>query len=303
MQYFADFLKYLQHEKRYSEHTLRAYESDLAQFNEFLTQNYPTQQTDQTQTQIKLRHLRVWVADLSNQQLNTTSIRRKIAALKSYYKFLLKKQLSTTNPTTALYLPKNAERLPTFVEEPKIELLLDKVDFGNDFAGIRNRLIIELLYGLGIRSGELLKIQHQHLLNDKIKIAGKGSKERVLPILPYLQKLITQYIDLRNATFAVLTHNHLFVTDKGDPMYARMLHRIVTQHLAIVTTQKKRSPHVLRHTFATHLLDKGADLNAIKSLLGHSNLSATQIYTHNSIERLKDVYKQAHPKGDEEVEQ
>ncbi len=303
MQYFADFLKYLQHEKRYSEHTLRAYESDLAQFNEFLTQNYPTQQTDQTPTEIKLRHLRVWVADLSNQQLNTTSIRRKIAALKSYYKFLLKKQLSTTNPTTALYLPKNAERLPTFVEEPKIELLLDKVDFGNDFAGIRNRLIIELLYGLGIRSGELLKIQHQHLLNDKIKIAGKGSKERVLPILPYLQKLITQYIDLRNTTFAVLTHNHLFVTDKGDPMYARMLHRIVTQHLAIVTTQKKRSPHVLRHTFATHLLDKGADLNAIKSLLGHSNLSATQIYTHNSIERLKDVYKQAHPKGDEEVEQ
>lgn len=297
MQYLAPFLQYLAHEKRYSEHTLRAYEGDLTQFTDFLTQNYPDQQANETL--IKLRHLRAWIADLSNQQINATSIRRKIAALKSYYKFLLKKELAATNPTIGLYLPKIADHLPAFVEEPKMDLLLDKVDFGDDFVGKRNRLVIELLYGLGIRSGELLKIQHQHLQNNSLKIQGKGSKERLLPLLPYLQKLIVDYIEIKNIAFPASTHQFLLLTDKGEPIYARMIHRIVTQHLAIVTTQKKRSPHVLRHTFATHLLDNGADLNAIKSLLGHSNLSATQIYTHNSVERLKEVYKQAHPKGDE----
>lgn len=297
MQYLAPFLQYLTHEKRYSEHTLRAYEGDLMQFSNFLAQNYPEQQANETL--IKLRHLRVWIADLSNQQINATSIRRKIATLKSYYKFLLKKELAGNNPTIGIYLPKIADHLPAFVEEPKMNLLLNKVDFGDDFAGTRNRLVIELLYGLGIRNGELLKIQHQHLRNSSLIVQGKGSKERLLPLLPYLQKLITNYIELKNATFPASSHQFLLLTDKGKPIYARMVHRIVTQHLAIVTTQKKRSPHVLRHTFATHLLDNGADLNAIKSLLGHSSLAATQIYTHNSVERLKEVYKQAHPKGDE----
>lgn len=306
MEYINAFLQYLTTQKRYTDHTERAYRTDLAQLAAFVAQQYPDLPPP-TVVQLRLRHLRAWVAHLSSEcQHDATSIRRKIAAVKSFYKYLLKHQLTDHNPTTALLLPKLPQPLPTTISQPHMKTLLTLVatppqqPTPDDFAAVRNQLAIELLYGLGIRSGEALQLHDRHLHGNIATIMGKGSKQRNLPILPYLQQLIQQYQQVREATFGQLSHPYLLTTNSGEPLYARMLHRIVRQYLGAVTTQQKRSPHVLRHSFATHLLDQGADLNAIKSLLGHSNLSATQIYTHNSIERLKEVYQQAHPQGDTE---
>ena len=289
----ASFFIYLQHEKRYSEHTLTSYETDLRQLAVYLSSTYET--TDISLASYQM--LRSWLLSLAGNDLKPRSLARKIACLKSYYTFLHKKRIIQFNPTLRLKSPKLEKRLPTFVEEKNMDILLDEITFPEGFEGIRDKLILELLYGTGIRLSELIGIkepdynQYDHTL----KVLGKGNKERIVPINTTLSTLISNYIAQKNAEES--KNNYLIVTDKYDKLYPVFVQRIVKKYLSLVTTLEKKSPHVLRHTFATHLLDRGADLNSIKDMLGHSSLAATQVYTHNSLEKLKKVFEKAHPKA------
>ena len=290
----ASFLKYLQYERRYSDHTLVSYNNDLSQFQKFLLTEFPGTDT----TKVEHLHLRAWLIKLVEDKNSPTTVNRKISTLRAYYKFLLKRGVVSANPTAKVRELKKSERLPKFVRENDILALLDKVNFTNDFEGSRDRLILEMLYGTGIRLSELtgLKESDVNYLKREIKVLGKRNKERIIPILRELQLVIEEYINYKRKTVISGCAN-LIVTDSGKPAYPMLIYRTVKKYLSVFTTLDKRSPHVLRHTFATHLLDKGAELNAVKELLGHSSLAATQIYTHNSLEKLKDVYKQAHPKA------
>ncbi len=288
------FISYIRHEKRYSDHTIISYKTDLLQFADFLFQTYE----EKSLASVNHNMARSWVVALIEANINPKSVNRKIASLKAFYKFLLRGKKVDKNPTLKIKAPKVKKSLPVFVSESGITELLDQFEYPDGFTGIRDKLVIELLYGTGIRLSELLNLKEQQIdiLNGTIKVKGKGNKERIIPLNSSLIHLIKDYQSIKTNEF----NNNLawlIVSDKGSKSYPMLIYRIVKKYLNLVTTDEKKSPHVLRHTFATHLLNKGADLNAIKDLLGHSSLAATQVYTHNSMEKLKSIFEQAHPKA------
>lgn len=291
------FLQFIQFEKRYSQHTVSAYESDLNQFSLYLNAQF---QTDD----IALANhffIRSWIVSLMENGIGTRSINRKITVLKSYYKFLLREHVIEHSPMLKIQSPKNSKRLPVFVDKNKMTEVLKEENFGCDFDGLRNQLIVEMFYNTGMRLSELinLKVTDINHINSSLKVLGKRNKERIIPYALPLNNLIIQYLDERKKIVAGSseTVDQLFIKASGKPVYHKLVYRLVTEKLGNATTLKKKSPHVLRHTFATHLLENGADLNAVKELLGHSSLAATQVYTHNTIEKLKNTHKQAHPRG------
>jgi integrase/recombinase XerC len=289
------FLKYLEFEKRYSRHTVISYQTDLDQLSGYLDLNY-------TGTAIEtadFRILRSWLISLIESGIQPRSVNRKIATLRSYFKFLRKHGHITADPMLKVKVLKTKKSLPYFVNEPEIIKMLDGHNFGDDFPGLRDKLILELLYGTGIRLSELIGLETSDVnLNDgTIKVLGKRNKERIIPLNQELIKLIKSYRDLKKSEVTENEITCLIVNNDGGKCYPMMIYRTVKKYLDIFSVVEKKSPHVLRHTFATHLLDKGADLNAVKDLLGHSSLAATQVYTHNSLEKLKKVFDQAHPKA------
>lgn len=289
------FYQYLQFEKRYSPHTLTAYRKDLGQFSEFLQTTYQLEEP----RQIQHTHVRSWMVDLMGQGNAARSVNRKLSCLKSYFKFLRRHGEIEANPMAKVVAPKTGKRLPVFMSEKSMSLLFEQVDFGEGYKGLCHRLVLEMLYCTGMRRSELvsLKVQDVDVQSFQLKVKGKGDKERLIPIARHLVELVEQFVDARKAAFPLADDAHLFLTPKGQPFNSGHVYNIVKRHLSSVTTQEQRSPHVLRHSFATHLSNHGADLNAIKELLGHASLAATQVYTHNSIEKLKKAYAQAHPKA------
>lgn len=289
------FLQYIQYEKRCSPHTLTSYQTDLLQFTQFLDTVYECK-TPETAT---FPMIRSWIVSLVEGKRTPTSINRKIATLRTYYKFLLRRNIITSDPMLKVKALKVNKALPQFVDEQSLNHLLDTFEFSADFSGVRDRLVMELLYGSGIRLAEMISLQESdiNLYEQTIKVTGKRNKQRIIPISKRLIDLIGTYNLSKKNTFINNHSSDLIVTDQGEKIYPMMVYRIVRKYLDLATTVEKRSPHVLRHTFATHLLNKGADLNAIKDLLGHSSLAATQVYTHNSLEKLKTIFEQAHPKA------
>ena len=288
------FLKYIEFEKRYSKHTVISYKNDLEQFNIFLS-NLDQQLNLQSVT---YPHIRSWVITLVEDGISPSSVNRKMASLRSYYKFLMKSGALKKDPTVQLKALKTSKRLPQFAQESEMQRLFDLVDFGNDFTGKRDELMMELLYATGIRRSELiaLKVDSINLGKSQIKVLGKRNKERIIPLNSEVAELIQKYLKMRDEAFGN-TNNFLLLTDKGEQLYDGFVYRKVKRYLGATTSLEKKSPHILRHTFATHLLNNGADLNAVKELLGHSSLAATQVYTHNSLDKLKKVFEQAHPKA------
>ncbi len=288
------FINYLKFEKRYSEHTIIAYEREIDGLFQFLDVE------SMAFEEIDYRFLRYYFSNLKEQGKVATSVNRAISSLKSFYKFLMREGLVQQNPIALIKSLKTAKKLPVVVEKEKMIKLLDNMNSSSeDFEQIRDFIVLELLFGTGIRLAELLKIKEQDIdfYNKKILIFGKRSKERFVPIHQTLANELRKYLDLKKAKDFQNKSTELIVSKEGKEAYPKLIYRIVKKYLSTITSQKKRSPHVLRHSFATALLDNGADLNAIKELLGHAGLSATQVYTHNSAERLKSIYKQAHPKA------
>jgi len=290
------FIQYIQYEKRYSPHTVSAYQSDLDQFFKFLKD----QEQDITNpSEITYQHIRNWMVELMS-EMTARSVNRKIATLRKYFKFLLREGAIINNPASKIQSPKTLKHLPVVVEDAKLSAMLnDNEVFTDDFKGTRDKLVIETLFGTGIRLAELVTLKEQdvNLYEGTLKVLGKRNKERIVPVNHELKVLLEKYIELKKSEDFHNNSATLLVTDKGRDAYPKLIYLIVQKYLSYISTQNKKSPHVLRHTFATSLLDRGADLNAIKELLGHANLSATQVYTHNSVERLKSIYKQAHPKA------
>lgn len=292
MSFKESFLSYLQYEKRYSAHTVLSYDCDLTQFFEFYSGTDDVQVED-----ITFKDVRRWIVFLMNEGKTSRTVNRKLSSLKSFFKYLLRESVIDSNPMDKVVGPKQGKKLPGFVAEHAMQVLRE-VDFGEGFEGVRDQLVIEMFYQTGMRLSELMNLKESDFDRSAslVKVLGKRNRERIIPVSESLVKLLDQYLDLRYKTFGNLD-DFLFVTKKGVPVYEKLLYRIVTKHLSKITTMTKRSPHVLRHTFATHLLNNGAELNAVKELLGHSNLSATQIYTHTTFERLNNIYKQAHPRA------
>lgn len=295
MNFQESFITYLKYEKRSSSHTVVAYQNDLDQFVQFCTDT--AGEFDVKKVDNKL--IRQWVVSLMTDQISPRSISRKVSTLKSFFRHLMKMGEIEHNPVVNVVLPKIRKKLPNFVEEESLHHLLDDGFFSEDFQGVRNKLVIALLYGTGIRLTELLTLKEENidLAQYQIKVLGKRNKERIIPFPRSMRDLIEQNRLLKEDNFGTWK-GRAIVTDKGAPAYDKLIYRIVTSHLGMVTALEKRSPHVLRHTYATHLLNKGADLNAVKELLGHSNLSATEIYTHTTFEKLHNIYQQAHPRGE-----
>jgi integrase/recombinase XerC len=293
MRHFGAFLQYIQYIKQYSPHTVRSYKKDLEQFFAFCSNGI-----DDPETSIDHHQIRNWIIELMETGNSARSTNRKISALKTYFRYLMKEGIVTVNPVLKVISPKPEKKLPVFAKEEQMQVLLDETDFGDDYAGIRNRMIIETFYNTGIRISELIniKISDMDVPQKAFKVLGKRNKERILPVSGNFIELLEPYLKIRQDTF-VDDKEWLFLTGKGEKLYPRLVYRIVNHFLTLVTTADKKSPHVLRHTFATHMLNNGADLNAIKELLGHANLSATEVYTHNTFEKLKSVYKQAHPRA------
>ena len=282
------FLHYLKHEKRYSVHTLLSYSTDLEQFIKFLSSEFQIQSVNK----VNFQFVRSWIAKLLNENISARSVNRKITTLKTYFRFLIKEDIINQSPMQKIISPKTSKRLPVFVEQVKMEQLLNEIDFGEGFLAQRDRLILELFYFTGIRLSELINLKNKDInySDSTILVLGKRKKERLIPLTSDILSKIKKLNSSNKSKY-------LFITDKGKQISTKQVYRLVNKYLDMVTTLDKKSPHILRHTFATHLLNNGADINAIKELLGHANLSATQIYTHNTIEKLKTVYKQAHPRA------
>jgi integrase/recombinase XerC len=295
--FLVRFIQYIQFEKRYSPHTVSAYQSDLDQFIRFL--NTP-EETITHPSEITHHLIRNWMVSMMSEDITARSITRKIATLRKYFKFLLQEGIITHNPASKINTPKSPKNLPVVVEDAKLTQMLDDNEvFSPDFKGVRDKLVIETLFGTGMRLAELLGLKETdiNIYEGTLKVLGKRNKQRIIPINNELKLLIAEYLKLKKNQKFNNNSLTLLVTDKGADAYPKLIYLIVQKYLSYISTQNKKSPHVLRHTFATSLLNRGADLNAIKELLGHANLSATQIYTHNSVERLKSIYKQAHPKA------
>ena len=291
----TNFLNYIESEKRYSPHTLSAYRNDLDQFFSYIQIQYKLD----NEIDIKHTHIRSWIVNLIQEQITPRSINRKLSCLKTYFKFLKKRGHIKTNPLLKVLTPKVGKRLPVFIKKSSIEHLLNDIEFAGDYIGQRDKNILELFYSTGMRRSELinLKIENIDFHQRQLKVLGKGNKERLIPFGKFLSEALQDYMNVREASFPNHSNSYLFLTPKGAKLYPKLVYNVVHKYLSYVTTEDKKSPHILRHSFATHLSNNGADLNAIKELLGHSSLAATQVYTHNSIEQLKKVYQQAHPKA------
>lgn len=290
------FVNYLEHEKRASPHTVLAYKRDLGQFSDFLQLSFGLEQIEDADHS----EIRAWIIDLVEQKLSPVTINRKIATLRSFYKFLLQGGKINADPTFKLNALKTPKRLPEFIQEENINRILEDQQYSSDFEGQRDKMVLEFLYLTGVRLSELIQLKWGDIdfHNGSIKVLGKRKKERVIPIAPGLKRNLLVYQKVYEETFTNIDHHHHFiVSTHREPVYPMKIYRIVRKYLDLFAHTSKRSPHLLRHTFATHLLNKGADLNAVKDLLGHTSLAATQVYTHNTMEKLKAVFDLAHPKA------
>ena len=287
------FLAYLQFEKRYSVHTITAYSNDLIQFFDFIETQYEGTPT----TQITGTMVRSWLAGMKEEEMTGKTLNRKISSLKSFFKYQIQQGQLIKSPMETVISPKISKRLPAFVAENDMEQLLTNLAFAEGGKGFTEKLVIQLFYATGMRLSELINCKENQLDISKriIKVLGKGNKERMIPISPELAIELKKYINQKPSEAA--SNPHLFITEKGKALQPRAVYSFVKFYLSQVTTLQKKSPHILRHSFATHLMNNGADLNAVKELLGHASLAATQIYTHNTIEKLKEVFAKAHPKA------
>ncbi len=287
------FLDYLSFEKRYSKHTIISYQNDLEQFFGFLSSEFDAPLLNA----ITAGMVRSWLAALKGNKLEAKSINRKASSLKSFFKYQMKIGVLQATPMTTVSALKVRKRLPEFVQENHLDTLFNHVEFTDDWEGKTKRLVLQLFYATGMRLTELIELKTMFLdaSQCQIKVLGKGNKERIIPIAKVLMDALVAYESEKQIRLPEVTN--FFTNTKGKPLQARLVYQFVKDNLGLVTTIKKKSPHVLRHSFATHLMNNGADLNAVKELLGHSSLAATQVYTHNTIEKLKDVYKDAHPKA------
>jgi integrase/recombinase XerC len=295
----GQFRQYLEIERHYSPHTILAYTADLAAFQAFLTQHYELELFEAAGAEaVTHRMIRVWMGELLDAGLGNRSVGRKVASLSAYFRYLRKVGKITQNPVTKVKVPKIEKKLPAFLKHDSISQLFEGLAFDADFEGDRNRAILEVLYSCGLRRSELVGLQFYNIdfLNLTVKVMGKGRKERIVPLGSHAAKAMKAYMH-RCDTEGKDYRKDFFLKADGEPIYDRLVHRVVDHHLKQVSSLTKTSPHVLRHTFATHLLDRGADLNAIKEMLGHASLAATQVYVHNTISKLKDVYSKAHPKA------
>ena len=283
------FIQYISSERRFSEHTIQSYQTDLQQFLNYLDSEFDIQELDKVNFQI----IRTWIVSLLENGISPRSVKRKISTLKSYFRFLIRDSIIKENPMSRIIAPKSTTKLPVFMPQNEIENLLNKLQFEDNFLGKRNKLIIELFYVTGIRLSELINIQVKDIdfINESIKIFGKRNKERIIPLSKNMAHAIQEFISSHN-----LQH-FLFTNNDAKKLYTKLVYRVVNKYIGEISSISKKSPHILRHTFATHMLNNGADINAIKDLLGHANLSATQVYTHNTIEKIKSVYNQAHPRA------
>lgn len=289
---FTDHLKF---EKRYSAHTVRSYHDDLIQFSDYLVTSFGSMPVPDVSAAI----IRSWLASLKSGGMASRSINRKISTLKSFFKFLIRSGKLKKNPLASIVSPKVSKRLPAFVDEGDLDTLFRHVAFDEGWDGYTGRLAMQILYGLGIRLSELVNCRESQVDfgNSQIKILGKGNKERIIPVNAVLLGGIREYMQKKRTEFEEFDSTYLLVNGKGKKLYPKYVYRLTTKYLPKVTTVKKKSPHILRHSFATHLMNNGAELNAVKELLGHASLAATQLYTHNTIEKLKNVHKKAHPRS------
>ncbi len=292
--FIQEFQKYLESEKRFSAHTVVAYSTDLESFLDYVLRAFGHSDL----RKINHKTIRGWLVELLDvQKLSNNSVNRKLSTLKTYYRFLLLTKRVDINPTLKVVSPKLSKRLPEFVDQQSMNKLLLQDFFTADFDGVRDQLILEMFYQTGIRLSELIGIQLNDVdyQNNLVRVTGKRNKQRIIPLNEELQELIKKYIQFRNEIPSVV--DSLFITKKGKSVYPKLVYNVVNKYLSLISSNNKKSPHILRHTFATHMLNNGADLNSIKELLGHANLSATQVYTHNSFEKLKSIYNQAHPRA------
>lgn len=286
------FLHYIQYRKNYSSYTVLSYQNDISQFQAFLHQTYRL-----TLTQATTTHIKDWIVLLKQEKQANSSVNRKLSSLKSFYKYLLRENRITINPTNGVFSLKTPQKLPVFFRENEIDSAIEQTsNCQNDFENQQKNIILELLYQTGIRRAELLGLKDSdfNFFSLTLLVKGKGNKERIIPISQELKNKVEQYLIIKEKIFGPTPS--FIVTNKGQAAYPNYIYRIVKESMGMVSTQNKRSPHVMRHSFASSLLNNGADINAVKELLGHSNLSATQVYTHTSFEQLKEHYKKAHPR-------
>ena len=289
------FIAYLSLEKNYSPHTVSAYNKDIQEFKDFTSKEYDFNTIDQVDYSI----IRNWIVVLVDSGIANRTVNRKIASLKAYYKFLQKAELIAKNPLAKHKALKTKKKLEVPFSEMEMDKILKQIPFENDFEGARDKLIIELLYATGIRRTELINIKLKDFNGDRtsLKVLGKRNKERILPLVSSLTPLLSSYLSHRSMLKVIDDNDTLLLTKSGQIIYETLVYRVINKYLSMVSPKVKKSPHILRHTFATHLLNNGADLNAVKELLGHSSLASTQVYTHNSIAELKKVYAKAHPRN------
>lgn len=287
------FLDYLKFEKRYSQHTLLSYQNDLEQFFAYLASQFDAPALNK----VTSLYIRSWLAELKDGGLSSKSINRKISTLRSFFKYQMKTDVLQQTPMTTVTAPRVNKRLPVFVEQKDMAILFEHVAFSDDWQGRTERLVLQLFYYTGMRLSELINLKESQLdaAQLQVKVLGKGNKERILPVSAELMQALLDYVQDKPIKESGI--QQVFVTEKGKALQPRSVYAFVKKHLAQVTTIQKKSPHILRHSFATHLMNNGAELNAVKELLGHSSLAATQIYTHNTIEKLKEVFQKAHPKA------
>lgn len=291
------FISYLRLEKNYSQHTINAYEKDIIEFSNFCLIDYNEQSIGQVQYTL----VRSWIVCLVNKKVSNRTINRKISSLRAYYKFLQKIGQISASPLSKHKALKTNKKIEVPFSEMEMQKIISEIPFNDDFEGVRDRLIIELLYTTGMRRAELVNLK----LNDfdsgrsTLKVLGKRNKERILPLIPSTVSLLQEYLKLRSRQEKIIDSSHLFLTMGGLKVYETLVYRTINKYFSLVSPKVKKSPHILRHTFATHLLNRGADLNSVKELLGHSSLASTQVYTHNSIAELKKVHQKAHPRNKE----
>ena len=293
MNLITSFLEYLSLEKKYSVHTIKAYKRDLISFQKFCIESYQQEKI----SDINYSQIRSWIVDLVESKVSNRSVNRKISSLKSFYKYLQKIKIIQNNPLSSHKALKTSKKIQVPFSIKEVNEVLSNIVTEDSFESTRNKLIVALFYSTGMRRTELiqLKMNSINFSEKQLKVIGKRNKERLLPLLPSVLKSMHNYIKQRDLIDT--SEDYLFLTSKGNKLYETLVYRIINNYFSNVSSKLKKSPHILRHSFASHMLNEGADLNSVKELLGHSSLASTQVYTHNSLEQLKKVYKQAHPRS------